>query len=527
VAPIDTVTPRGAGWWLKTLEAKLTARRQGEPLPYGSSTSTLAGTFNVSAPSPWSARAGSTSAWAYRPGIDLLADYLRGEPPLPTVSAGWAEAVRPYVRLSRTNCAELVVSAPLDRMIPLGWATAVEDDRDGDQLADRIAKVNDLASSFPETLEHMLALGDGYMAVDKHPSRPEPVITSQDPRGCILANDTLTGDPLASLILTRDEWSGDLLAHVHLYPDPSGAGPSGTVVEVMRRKDAAGEWQRDDKLSGSADGFEVVRFRNRGGVGDYERHLDLLDRVNDQVFRRIAIALYQAFRQRAAKGLPKHDDAGAEIDYREVFSADPGALWDLPEGVEMWESGVVDLAGIRSAVKDDMIAVAAMTATSLHYITPDAAAGSAEGASSMRERMIYRTEDRRRRANGSMARVLSAAFRIMGEAKRADALTIRTLWQPAERWSIGERASAATQAKAAGLPWAAIMTDILGYPPSELPRLEQMRGADLLFTEPAPSAPTAPAAAPVQQPQTGRQVPGSGQPAQPAAVVPQQPQNAA
>jgi hypothetical protein len=517
--PIDTETPRSPGWWLEKLSGKIAARRQGEPLAYSSQTP-LRGGLKLGAPMPWSARATSQAAWGFRPGIDLLADYLRGEPPLPTISDGWAEAVRPYVRLSRTNYADLVISAPLDRMIPLGWATAVEDDRDGDQLADRIARVNDFVAKFPETIEKMLSLGVGYMAAGRHPRREEPVLTNQDPRGCYLASDPLTDDPIASLILSVDEWSGDELAHVHLYA-PDGV----TDVWVARRDSQAGEWAWDAKLSGPAPGFTVVEFRNRDGVGDYERHLDLLDRINDQVFRRIAIALYQAFRQRAAKNLPSHDAVtGEEIDYRQVFSADPGALWDLPEGVEMWESGVVDLTGVRMAVKDDVISLAAVTGTSLHYLTPDAAAGSAEGASTMRERMVYRTEDRRRRTDAPISKLFSAAFRLMGEDKRADALAIRTLWQPAERYSVGERASAASQAKAAGLPWAAIMTDVFSYPPSELPRLEQMRGADLLFTEPAvPATPQNAPAQPAQRPSAAQQ-PASGQP---GAERPAQPQNAA
>lgn len=475
--PIDTKTPRSPGWWLSHLEAKLRIKREGEPLPYGSSTTPSPG-LRLGQPSrAWAARATSDGAWGHRPGIDLLADYLRGEPPLPAMSAAWREAVRPYVRLSRTNFAELVVSAVLDRMIPLGWATAVEDDRDGDQVADRVAKINDFASVFPEALEHMLSVGEGYLAVGAHPSRPEPLITAQDPRGCILAEDSMTGDPLASLILSADEWTGDTLAHVHLY-DPARPGQSDTFVA---RRTGAGEWSWDEDLGGPTPGFAVVRIRNRAGIGDYERHLDLLDRINDQVFRRIVIALYQAHRQRAAKNLPRYDDRGQEIDYTDMFAADPGSLWDLPEGVEMWESGVVDMAGIRSAVKDDVIALAAVTATSLHYITPDAAAGSAEGASTMRERMVYRTEDRRRRTEAPVARLFAAAFRILGDEQRAQALSIRTLWQPAERYSLSERAQANAQAKAGDLPWAARMTDVLGYSPADLPRLEAMRGADTLF----------------------------------------------
>jgi hypothetical protein len=254
----------------------------------------------------------------------------------------------------------------------------------------------------------------------------------------------------------------------------------------------------------------VVRFKNRRGVGEYEPHLDLLDRIDNEVFRRIGISAYQAFRQRAAIGLPNEDEDGNEIDYAEIFTADPGAMWQLPEGASMWESGTVDLTGLRMAIKDDIIAFAAVTKTPLHYLTPDAAAGSAEGASMMREGLVYRVEDRRRRFEGPLAQVMALCFRLMGDAARADALAIRTLWQPAERFSLSEKASAAAQAVTT-LPNEAILTDVWQYAPSDLPRLKAARAEDLLFAplEAAANAPVAPARGPVAS--------ASGQPNVPAS----------
>jgi hypothetical protein len=164
----------------------------------------------------------------------------------------------------------------------------------------------------------------------------------------------------------------------------------------------------------------------------------------------------------------------------------------------MWESGTVDLTGLRMAIKDDIIAFAAVTKTPLHYLTPDAAAGSAEGASMMREGLVYRVEDRRRRFEGPLAQVMALCFRLMGDSARADALAIRTLWQPAERFSPQREGvgggSGGHDVAERGDPDGCVAVRAV-----DLPRLKAARAEDLLFAplEAAANAPAAPARGPV------------------------------
>lgn len=463
--PIDTTAPRSPGWWLQTLGRRLDERTRGVR---------------------WSRT--SRARRDCRPGLELLDDYIRGDPPLPHVAEGWKEALLPLIREARMNYAELVVESVRERMIPLGWSTAVDADESGDEVAARVATANQLELRAADVFGHMLTLGDGYMMVGGARDSGIPVISAEDPREVITADDAATGDALAALKLFRDEWTGDELAYLYL----PGA------VWVARRPAIGGwsgaffgqTWDWDPDLSraypaGFDDMVPVVRFRNRRGRGEYEPHLDVLDRINSEIFRRVSIAVYQAFRQRAVVGLaptsdgrPAAPDGSNVIDYSEVFTADPGSLWQAPPGVTFWESAVVDLNSVRAAIKDDVQALAAVTRTPLHYITPDAASGSAEGASVMREALVYRTEDRRRRADGALAKVMSMAFRLMGETDRADVISIRTLWQPAERYSLSERANAAVQLKGI-LPWRPIMRDVLQYRPEDIVGLERERDADL------------------------------------------------
>ena len=67
------------------------------------------------------------------------------------------------------------------------------------------------------------------------------------------------------------------------------------------------------------------RVRNENGVGEFEKHLSHIDRINDGIFTRIVIAKYQAWRQRGIKGLPdtRTDPVTGEeveIDYSGALS---------------------------------------------------------------------------------------------------------------------------------------------------------------------------------------------------------------
>lgn len=463
--PIDTATPQSPGWWLELLARKLDQRNRGYH---------------------WTRQGRSRR---YRPGLDLLDDYLRGDPPLPQVAAGWADTLIPLLREARMNYAELVVEAPRERMIPLGWTTAVDADQGGDELAARVAVANEMEIEFADTARWMLSLGDGYMMLgDPDPDTGIPVISAEDPRQTITADDPRTRKPLAALKMFRDEWTGDEVAHVFV---PGAMWVARRGLSVFSGAGFYGSgWEWDGERSRQyPDGFEdlvpIVRFRNVEGRGEFESHLDVLDRINSEIFRRVVIAANQAHRQRAVEGLPDTSDGlppapdGSNVvDYAEVFTADPGSLWMIPPGAKFWESAPIDLGPIRAAVKDDVQALAAVTRTPLHYITPDAAQGSAEGASVMRESLVYRVEDRRRRAAMAFARVFSTAFLMMGESERADVLSIRTLWQPAERYSLEARASAASQLKGI-LPNSIIRRDILQYTPDQLAALDRADVDDL------------------------------------------------
>lgn len=462
--PIDVSTPGSPGWWFSRLITELGKRR---------------------------AR------------YELLDTYYRGEAGVPALSTkATRQAYARLVAMSKLNFSELVVEAVRERMKPVGFRTGAVPDGSGDDEAWRIWQANSLDADCDLVHTCQLSMSDGYVIVGgPDPEIDAPLITPEDPRQVIIEEDPRRRRrPLAGLKVFRDTYVMVDRAYLYLpgfviraarQVDNVVSGPEDPIAY-----DAAGwEWEPDTPANPNpgrlpAPVVPVVRFPNRPDLygrtkGEFEPHLSVLDRINYQILNRLEIATLQAFRQRAVKGVPAKDENGDDIDYDDVFAADPGALWLLPDTAELWESGQVDLGPVRQAIRDDVQDLAAVTRTPLFYLTPDAANQSAEGASLAREGLVFKTEDRIVRTSESWEQVMALAFLFSGDEERARRPDLETLWAPAERFSLAERYDAASKAGAAGVPWRTVMTDVLQFSPQQVDRMETDRAADVLLNAPA------------------------------------------
>jgi hypothetical protein len=434
---IDVTEPQSPGWWLQRCHRKLRSRL---------------------------------------PRLEKLDSYHRGEPPLPTGAPAARAAYEAFQRKARLNLAELIVGSLRERQTVRSIRTAVDN---GAALSDDVAwaiyRANGLEVEFADVLENMLALGDAYMIAGVNPERaigdpltPSDIwLTGEDPRQVVtIHNPARQSQIRAAAKFFHDPDEGRDYAYLFLpgvryvaYRDRSTTNRPTAITFNPQ----AWTWLADEdgqvgvQFPDMPDLMPVVRFRNRRGIGEFEHHIDILDRINHMILQRMVIATMQAFKQRAIRGdLPKtyppdHPLAGQEINYDDIFAADPGALWMLPAAVEVWESGQVDLSGILNAVKDDIQNLAAVTRRPLSIFSPDSANQSAEGASLTREGLVFATEDRNTRAGQGLAQVMHVAFRLLGDDARADLSKIVVDWMPVERYSLASKGAAAAQAKTAGM----------------------------------------------------------------------------
>lgn len=447
--------------------------------------------------------------------LDQLWERYEGNPPLPEAAETARDVFRKFQRKARTNFAELVVQAGLDRATLLGFRTSEEQALGGttDLLAGSIWDDSDMPVEAGDILEFLSVMGEGYSIVGP-PDRPgaNPVITAEDPRDVITLHDPARPSRvLAALKLQYDEEDGYTRAYIYTLGEPDEEGGRGLAEVWVARRTATGnvlgkairfapqgwDWEPDTPSVLPIDEVPVTRYRARRGLGVFETHVDILDRINHMILQRMVIATMQAFRQRAIKGLPLTDPkTGKDIDYAEIFTADPGAIWAIPATAEMWESGQVDLSPILNSVRDDVRDLAALTRTPLSYFVPDAANGSAEGASLTREGLVFRVEDLIQRAGAGHRRTMALALRYLGRDDLAASVT--PLWAPVERFSLAQRYDAALKSVAAGVPWRTRMLSILQFTPAEVERMEAERLADELL-RPLPPAPIEQAPRPAQQ----------------------------
>lgn|GEM_PF-418493 len=505
---IDTTVPGSAGWWMQQLWRQLKDEQ---------------------------------------PRLDRLDRYRRGQPEIVMGSERLRSAFFRFQNMSRSNFAELIVSAMTNRMAVRSIRTAAAEDDNGDQAAWRIHAANGLDVGQTDLYRLMGTFGGAFVAVGT-PEAPgdEPVVTVEDPRQVITAQDALRPTKTvaafklyhdvqaqmdyAILWLPGQKWVAQRprkarvsqydvargVTHISVSFSPTAfdmlpvgaSGESGiewdaeqptTPMGTLAVLDPETLADYDGPTSESYDlqDVPVVRFGNRDGVGEFELHTDLLDRIAHITLQQMVIATLQAFKQRAIEldpaggDLPDEDEAGNPINYDEIFEADPGALWRLPAGAKIWESGQVDLQGILSARKDDVLTLAATTQTPFPMFSPDSANQSANGASLYREGLTFKVEDRCRIAGAGWALVYAIAFQLKGDNARGNSADIIVDWAPADRYSILEQAQADAQST---LPRAQKFARIYGMSPADvkvaLAQANQDALMGLVATAVKPPAPT-------------------------------------
>lgn len=451
--------------------------------------------------------------------LSLLKAYMAGQAPLPEGAEDVREAYRKFQKLARYNLAETIVEAVSERMVATSIRVGADDS--ADKSAQSVWDENELDLYAPDVHADMLALGSGYVIVgppDEYSN--EPVVTREDPELVVTAHDPKRPQRVvAALKMYHDPVLNKDFAHLYLpgfvYNYWRNAEDRDRPLAASPEVSAAG-WNFDAASSGALpEGMEdvvpVVRFQNRRGVGEFETHLDLLDRINYMTLQRLVIAAMQAYRQRAIKGdMDGTDEQGNDLDFGALFRPGAGALWYLPEGVELWESQTSDITPLVDATKSDIRDLAAATRTPLSMLIPESVNQSAEGAAAAKEGLVLKTMDRLKRVDMGWDQVLELAFRFKGEKRSRTEFHIA--WMSPDRLTLNERADAASKT-GTDWPWRSKMTEIWGVDPDLVDRMETERSQEMLMSQ-------------LMQPalQSGQQKPGQTNPEKAQTNAGQNPQ---
>jgi hypothetical protein len=437
------------------------------------------------------------------PRLYRLKSYADGTNALPDeADLSMREAYRQFIHMSRLNMAELVVSARTNRMKPLGFRTAAPGDVIGDSAAWTMWKRNGMKVGARDFFTAGGNYGSAYLTT----TGPQTPSASASPS--IVASDGLS---TVTRPYSLKPWLSEAALHVGFDPinqvDTLTLFRPGYMRQAIRSKKKSSVpsdgspwspgrdwgWVSDPVRLGYTEQVPVFCMQGPGGKGMFEKHLDSLDRITNTIRDRLTITAMQAFRQRALSGdLPDvypddHPKAGQSVNYDEIFKAGPAALWRLPAGASIWESAITDITAILSATKDDTKNLAAVSSTPIYILSPDAASGSAEGASLAREALTFSVEEWIDRAEMPIVQALGAGFQAQADAVRAAEGDIEIIWSPVDRSSILERSAAAASAKSGGLSQRMINEKIFQLTPSEMAQEEQNK-ADEAFLEPVDSS---------------------------------------
>lgn len=396
-----------------------------------------------------------------------------------------------FLNMSRLNMADLIVTTATDRMNVTGFVTSTVGDVEGDSEAEQLwrAAYGPIVSG--EVFNDMGVYGCGYGIVARDVDRPV----------------LLRGEPwnTAVKVSPMDPWTPESAVNYSFMEDEQlevlTLFRPGTQRQAVRRADSPSltadstswlmseDWSWADTAPVSLDWTDrvtVVPALAPNGVGQFEKHMDSLDRINSKIYQRLVIIVMQAFRQRALRGdlpqtYPANDPlgrAGQSIDYSKILQAGPAAMWMLPAGVDIWESATTDITGLLNDSKDEIKTLAAVTKTPLYVLVPDAQTGSAEGASLARETLVEKVEKLDTYAGAFMSRIMSLMFAAAGHP-RTD--MVQAVWAPPDKSSMAEKAQAASQLKNI-LPMRTIWREVLQFSPSEIEQIEQ-DAADDQFAE--------------------------------------------
>lgn len=408
----------------------------------------------------------------------LLEKYYDGDAPLPEGAEGQSRAYRRFQRKARLNLAQLAVAAVRERMNIGGFRTGAADDENGDTVARRLWRANNLDVYSADLHTYFLKFGHAYAIIGYPQGREYPLVTVEDPRQVYCL--TNPEDPTHVLSAVK-VWSEYGFHYAYYYY-------ADQILVYRKPNDTSAfdvdKWEFVEEASAANPLGEVpvVKFTNADGRGEYEPYIDIIDRINHMILQRLIIATTQAFKQKYIKGdFPTHDPDGNEIDYNGLFEASPGAMWVLPPEADIGEMDQSSMQDIINAVRADIQDFAAVTRTPMHYLSPDGANQSAEGAALAREGLVFKTEDRIARATVGWSKVMSLMFKWMGDEERAALLDLEPLWKPAERYSLSERADA--NMKFQDVPFRSRMKLVGQFSPAEVAEMEVERAGEQLLTE--------------------------------------------
>lgn len=320
--------------------------------------------------------------------LKTLRSYVNGNAPLPEMSANARATWVAFQKRARTNFGGIACQSHSNRIRVRGVRVGSDDQSPASVAARRIARDNRLPMLISDAVWDMVSARNGYLVAGRK-ADGRALLTAEKPEHLYAEPDPVQEwRARAAIKVWRDTVEGIDYANVWaeghrqtFYRESWQLFNGDRSVRLVN----AGGWLPLAAAETYVGPPPVWIFERRDGQGLIEPHLDVIDRINLGKLQRLSTAAIQAFKQRALQKdpgarLPEKDENGNVIDWAKVFEPAPGALWDLPPGINIWESGVTDTRMMLDGEKADARDFGAVTGTPISMLQPDSANQSAGGA---------------------------------------------------------------------------------------------------------------------------------------------------
>jgi len=403
---------------------------------------------------------------ARRPRIKRLRDYSTGNAPLPEMGQNTRATWLAFQRKARTDFGGIAVRSHVNRIRFRGVRVGSDSKSPAAVAARRIVRDNRLKMQIRDAVRDMVGVSVGYL-VNYVDADGTALIQAEKPESFYAEPDPIRPWRARAGIKT---WRDDIaqIDHAQVWVGPLWQEfvRQGSAYPAL--VSATGAWWPVGvpQTTPGWDRPPISILDRDDGLGLIEPHTDVIDRINLGKLQRLCITAIQVFRQRAMKKqdgveLPDTDPrTGEPIDWEQVFEPAPGALWDLPAGVDIWESQVTDLTGILNGEKADARDFGAALGTPMSMLQPDNANQTAAGAAATTAQQADACDsDIDRIKLGIEARVLDSL--ILEGVEVED--TIEADFENPRWVTLAEKMDAYSKAIAAGMSVESAQKDILGW----------------------------------------------------------------
>ena len=431
-----------------------------------------------------------------------LEQYVNGDAPLPELSKDTSEAWKSFQREARTNFGSTIRDAVADRIVPLGLTVNGSVSTAPAKAAQLVWRNNRLDHVVRQMVEYGLTYSKSFLTVHISKDSDIPVITAASPLKVAVDTDPLQPwrvnaavrvwrNPTEDLDYARVVGDG----YTQLFSRASYVTDAERDTTAILNR-FTGEWVADGDAEPFHGEVPVVVYENPTGLAEVEPHTDIINRINRSVLNLLTTSALQAFKQRAlvkpteGADLPTHDDNGNAIDWAKLFEPAPGALWNVPPGVTVWEGAATDTSPMLNSITNFVKHLSAATCTPLPMLMPDSANQSAAGAENTEKAFIFKVRQRLSLAKLATEAALVIALDLMGKKTTR---TVDVRFEDPTRVLLTEKYNAAVQAKAAGLSLRTIQTVILGMTPEEIEADAAEREKEKATAPTPPAAPEPPA----------------------------------